>query len=109
MFQDYVTLVYLGLKSFLFFTVVTSLAKFDPLRQQIAFLSLLYTGLVAFLSWVFLIAPGDVVFWHDWRQWQIWLAQTFVLMFVYLKLLSRFDEGALFWALILGGFLVSRF
>lgn len=109
MLQDSMTFIYLGMKSFLFFTLVTSLVKFDPLRQQLLFLSFLYTGLVAFLSWVFLIAPGDVVFWHDWREWQLWLGKTFLLILVYFKLLSRFDEGPLFWALILGGFLVIRF
>ena len=104
--QSYLAMIYLGLKCFLFFTLVTSLVRFEPLRQQTLFLALLYTAMVAFLSYVFLIAPGHVIFWENWREWQIWLGITFVLTLVYFKLVNRFGEGTALYALLLAGFLL---
>jgi hypothetical protein len=57
------------------------------------------------LSWVWLVAPGRV----QTRPWQIWLAETAVIAVIYFKLLERFDEGFMFWTLIVAGLAVVYF
>ncbi|MFM7250902.1 MAG: hypothetical protein ACKO5R_13460 [Planctomycetaceae bacterium] len=104
--QNYMQFIYLGLKVFLFFSLALALIKAEPLRQQTFFLALLYTLGVAFLSYVFLIAPGVQAFWANWRQWQIWLGITFALAFVYFRLLAWTEESVFFWLVISAGFLV---
>lgn len=91
---------YYGIKMAFFFGLVQAYVKYEPLQRSWLFLSLLYTAGVAFISWVFLIAPMATV---DWRQWEFWLLKTLVLMAVYLRLLRRFDEGAMFWVLLAAG------
>lgn len=103
MLQGYLSLIYFGMKFFILFSIVASLVKFEPLQKHTIFLAALYTGAVAFLSYVFLISPGDVVYWKSWRAWEIWLGVTFVLSLIYFKLLVRFDEGILFWIVLLAG------
>lgn len=103
MLQSYVSMIFFGMKFFILFSIVTALVKFEPLQQHAMFLALLYTGVVAFLSYIFLIGPGDVVYWKNWRAWEIWLGITFVLSLIYFKLLARFDEGLLFWIVLLAG------
>jgi hypothetical protein len=95
-----INLYYLGIKLVFFFGLVRCFAKYDVLKPHILFLSLLYTGGVAFLSWVFIMAPREA---PDYRSWEIWLAKTFVLTLVYFWLLRRFDEGLLFFALLIAG------
>jgi hypothetical protein len=65
-------------------------------------LALLYTAGVGLLSWVFFVAAGQV----QTRPWEIWLAKTLAIAVVYFKLLEKFDEGWIFWTLILLGLLV---
>jgi hypothetical protein len=101
--QSYLSMIYFGMKFFFFFALVTALVKFEPLQKHTLFLSLLYTGAVAFLSYVFLISPGDVIYWKSLRAWEYWLGITFVLSLIYFKLLVRFDEGMLFWIVLLLG------
>jgi hypothetical protein len=80
--------------------LVQSFVKFDLLQKHWFFLSLLYTAGLTFLSWVFIMAPLAA---PDWRQWEIWLGMTFVFTAIYLLLLRRFDDGMLFWIVLLGG------
>jgi hypothetical protein len=94
---------YLGIKAAFFYGLVHSFIKFDTLQKHWLFLSLLYTAGVAMLSWVFIMAPTDA---PNWREWGIWLAKTFVLIAVYFRLLARFDEGILFWILLVAGIAV---
>jgi len=94
---------YFGLKAVFFYGLVHSFVKFDPLQKHWIFLSLLYTAGIAFLSYVFLIAPGTAQYWGSWRAWYIWLGETAVIAATYFKLLDRFDEGILFWLLLIGG------
>lgn len=107
--QNYMQFIYLGLKVFLFFSLALALIKAEPLRQQTFFLALLYTLGVAFLSYVFLIAPGAQAFWANWRQWQIWLGITFAMAFVYFRLLAWTEESVFFWLVISAGFLVVTY
>ena len=41
--------------------------------------------------------------------WQAWLLETLILSTVYFKLMARFDEGVIFWTLLLLGILVAIF
>jgi hypothetical protein len=92
---------YYFIKMVFFFSLVRSLVRFDPLKKQLIFLGLLYTAAVAFLSYVFLLSWQPAI---DWRVWEIWLGKTFLLATFYFWLLVRFEEGILFWVLILLGF-----
>lgn len=121
--------LYLGLKIGLFLAVLRAFIKFEPLQDHFLFLAALYMGVLSGLSWVFLIAPqlgpGRVIEWRSWemrlvtqillktqaapdvigwRAWQLWLVETFLLMSIYLRMLARFDEGSLFWIILLLGF-----
>jgi hypothetical protein len=120
-----VVLYYFGLKIAFFLSVLRAYLKFEPLEKHGLFLAGLYTAGIAFISWVFLVAPQQPpVEWRawehmlvarllggehatipviGWRAWQIWLVETFVLMAVYFKLLSRFDEGTAFWVVLIIG------
>lgn len=92
---------YYAMKIMLFASLLSSFVKFEPLQNMALGLSVLYTALVAFLSYVFLIAPGaEQMTPALWQGWQYWLAFNFVITFVYFKLLARFDEGILFWMLL---------
>jgi hypothetical protein len=103
-------MIYLGLKFFLFFSLVGALVKAEPMRNQIFTLSLLYTAGSAFLSYVFMILLGDTGYWQNsWRSWQIWLGLTFVLSWVYFKCLVWFEESSLFWLVLMLGVAVVFF
>jgi hypothetical protein len=117
------TIYYFGLKIALFLSLIRSYVKFEPLQKHALFLAIFYTLGLAFLSYAFLVAPQQPpVVWRawehhlvkrllppknwalaimGWRAWQIWLVESFVLFRVYLKLLSRFEDGALFWFLLM--------
>jgi hypothetical protein len=104
-----IDLYYFGLKTVFLYMLVYSFIKYENLQRHWLFLSLLYTAGVAFLSFVFLIAPGrGSVYWGSMNYWWLWLAQTLVVAAIYFKLLARFDEGILFWLLLLGGVLLVR-
>jgi hypothetical protein len=90
---------YLGIKAAFLVGLVHSFVKFEMLQKSWLFLGLLYTAGLALLSWVWLVAPGRV----ETRPWLIWLAETAVIAVIYFKLLERFDEGMIFWLLMLGG------
>ncbi len=93
---------YIAIKAMFFFSLVHAFVKFDTLQRHWFFIGLLYTAGVALLSWIWFVAPGQI----EMRLWEIWLAKTFVIAVVYFKLLERFDEGWIFWTLILLGLLV---
>lgn len=108
--QDSISFIYYGLKIFFFFSLVAALLKTEPLRQQLFALTILYTAAVAFLSYVFLIAPQiatAVAGWTNWRDWQIWLAVTFVKTWIYFKCLIWFEDSSLFWVVLCLGLVVA--
>ena len=95
----FIDVYYYGIKAAFLFSLVHSFVKFENLQKHWFFLALLYTAGVAGLSWVWLVAPGRV----QTRPWQIWVAESGVIALVYFKLLERFDEGPLFWMLLMAG------
>lgn len=93
-------LYYFGLKGFLLITLVRTFVVHEPMQRHWLFLSILYTAFLAALSWVFWVNldPGlrpDV--------WHVWLAESFVLIAIYFKLLAKFDQGFFFWVIFLAG------
>jgi hypothetical protein len=96
---------YVAIKAAFFFGLVHAFVKFETLQKSWLFLALLYTAGVGLLSWVWLVAPGRV----QTRPWRVWLVETAAIAIVYFKLLDRFDEGILFWLLIVAGLVVVWF
>ncbi len=109
---------YYFIKIVFFFSLVRSQIKYDLLKDHFLFLAVLYTSAVAFLSYVFIFGWQNV----NWLPWQIqvaqsagvspwvaWLGETFLLSTIYFKLMAKFDEGVIFWTLLLLGMLVVLF
>lgn len=90
---------YIALKAAYLLGLVQAFVKFDTLQKHWLFTGLLYTAGLALLSWVWLVAPGRV----ETQPWQIWIGETAVIAVIYFKLLQRFDEGMIFWLLMVGG------
>jgi hypothetical protein len=109
---------YLAMKAVFFFSLVRIQVKFETMKDHWLFLGVLYTSGVAFLSYVFLISWQDFPWSPLQRQiaatigispWQSFLVQTLLLSTLYFKLMARFDEGVIFWTLLLLGILVVWF
>jgi hypothetical protein len=97
-------MIYYIMKVAFFGSLVRSFVIYEPLRRHTIFLSLLYTGVVALLSYIFLVGPeGRMV---NWELWKYWLGMNFLLIFVYFKLLDRFENGVLFWVILMLGVVV---
>jgi hypothetical protein len=104
---------YYCLKFTIFFSIVKALVKFETLGNHFLFLGILYTTLVAFISYVFIVTTNPAAFDAPWvmmlhhatglSPWLSWLVETLGLSTLYFKLLSRFDEGILFWILLVLG------
>jgi hypothetical protein len=111
--------IYFFLKFMIFFSIVKALVKFETLGNHFLFLGILYTSIVAFISYVFILSTQPGAFHSDWvmkinqatsvSPWLIWLAATLVLSTLYFKLLSKFDEGILFWILLIVGIPIALF
>ena len=109
---------YFFIKIVFFFSLVRSLIKFEPLQKHVLFLGILYTAGVAFISYVFLVSWQEIV-WQSWQlrvaraagvtPWVAWVGETFLLSTLYFRLICKFDEGVIFWTLLLLGFLVVLF
>jgi hypothetical protein len=95
-----VLIYYYVMKTVFLFSLVRIQVQFETMKDHWLFLGVLYTAGVAFLSFVFIIAPQEV---PDYRSWQIWLAKFFGLSTLYFFLLARFDEGVIFWTVLLLG------
>ncbi len=95
------TIYYYAMKCFFLFSIVRSLVKFEPLQKHFLFLAVVYTAGVALLSYVFLVGPQSGVDIHQLIQkWEYWLGITFLLSTFYFWLLTRFDEGIVFFILL---------
>lgn len=97
---------YIGIKAAFFYGLVHSFVKFENLQKHWLFIGLLYTLGVVGLSWVWFVAPQQS---PDWRAWGVFWLKTGVIAVVYFKLLERFDEGILFWLLLVAGLGVVYF
>jgi hypothetical protein len=107
-----ILIYYYFIKIFFFFSLVRTQIKFDTMKDHWLFLGTLYTGGVAFLSYVFIVSWQDFI-WPPWvtrvaetvgvRPWVAWLGETFLLSTFYFRLMSKFDEGVIFWTLLLLG------
>jgi hypothetical protein len=103
MFYSLATL-YILLKMGFLYSLVRVQVQFDVMKEHFIFLGVLFTSAMAFLSYVFLLSYQQS---PDFRAWQIWLAQTLGMSTLYFWLLAKFDEGVIFWTLLLlGVFLV---
>jgi hypothetical protein len=109
---------YFSIKLVFFYSLVRALVKFELLQDRVVFLGILYTAGVALLSFVF-ITSWQTVTWAAWalRVGQVlgvhpqvaWLGATLLLSTFYFWLLAKFDEGVLFWTLLLLGVFVVLF
>jgi hypothetical protein len=94
-----INIYYYAMKIFLLASIVRSLVMFEPLRKHWLFLSIAYTGLLFGLCWIF----------FNWQQGftqerlQQWAIGNLILSAIYFKLLGKFDEGILFWLILIGG------
>ena len=112
---------YFFIKIIFFFSLVRAQIKSDLMKDHFLFLGVLYTAAVAFLSYAFLVSwqgqdivPGRVLEARlslivGLTQWQVWLGETLLLSTLYFKLMAKFDEGVIFWTLLLLGILVALF
>jgi hypothetical protein len=109
---------YFFLKLFFFYSLVRIQIRFDTMKDHWLFLGILYTGGVAFLSYVFLLSWQNLS-WAPWQNqvaqnfgvspWVAWLGETFLLSTLYFWLMAKFDEGVIFWTLLLLGVLLVWF
>jgi hypothetical protein len=96
------TSTYLAVKFFFLFGLVRASVKFEPLQERPILLAALYTAGIAFLSWAFLLNQMATI---PWRQWELWLAKSFGLAWLYFWLLGRLeDAGVVWWIVLLAGF-----
>lgn len=93
-------LYYFFIKILFFFGLVRAQIKHDPLKKHYLFLGTTYTLGVAFLYYVFFLSWQDSI---DWRPVQIWIGITYGLSVLYFYLLYTFEEGVIFWTLLLLG------
>ncbi|MHB1557309.1 MAG: hypothetical protein ACYC61_07505 [Isosphaeraceae bacterium] len=100
------------LRVFFFYSLVRAQIRFDTLRDHWLFLGVLFTAATAFLNYVFIQSAGAT----EWpplqlqiarnfgvTPWQAYLAETFLLTTLYFWLMAKFDEGVIFWTLLLLG------
>ncbi len=113
-------LYYFFIKATFFFALIRAQVKSDLVKDHYIALGVLYTAATAFLSLAFLVSvegqdipnrPLEV--WVSQMlgvtHWKAWLLETLILSTVYFKLLARFDEGVIFWTLLLLGIVVVLF
>jgi hypothetical protein len=117
---DTILLYYYLIKISFFYSLVRAQVKYDLVRDHYVFLAILYTAAVAFLSLAFLVSwqgqdfPQRALEFRVSRAlgitlWQAWLLETLILSGIYFKLMARFDEGVVFWTLLLLGIFVAIF
>lgn len=93
-------LFYFFLKAGFLYSLIRVQVKFEPMKDRFILFTVMYTAAVAFLSYVFFIAPLDT---PPWQAWEIWLGKIFAIYLVYFWLMSKYDEGVIFWTLLLLG------
>src|SRR5262245_55716768 len=91
---------YYVIKALFFFSLLRVFLKFDPLKDHYLFMAVLYTAGLTILYWVYFVSWRQSA---DWQVTGVWLGKTLALSALYFWLLARFDEGVLFWTLLLAG------
>jgi hypothetical protein len=115
-----VSIYYFFIKIVFFFSLVRAQIKSDLLRDHFLFLAVVYTAAVAFLSYAFIVSWTGQTFFEGplllrvsraagVTPWVAWLGLTLILSSVYFKLIAKFDEGVVFWTLLLLGMPVVLF
>ena len=115
-----VSLYYFFIKITFFFALVRAQVKYDLVKDHYLFLGILYTAAVAFLSLAFLVGLEGQDFPQRYLEyrvskalgvtlWKAWLIETLLLSSLYFKLMARFDEGVVFWTLLMLGIFVAIF
>jgi hypothetical protein len=115
-----ISIYYFFIKIVFFFSLVRAQIKSDLLRDHYLFLAIVYTAAVAFLSYVFIVSWTGQTFFEGYlllrvgqavgvTPWVAWLGLTLILSAIYFKLLAKFDEGVVFWTLLLLGMPVVLF
>jgi hypothetical protein len=109
---------YLFIKFVFFYSLVRTQVRFEPMKERWLFLGVLYTAGIAFLSYVFIVSWQRVT-WAPWQNrvaqalgvspWLAWVGETFLLSTLYFRLMAKFDEGVIFWTLLLLGLLLVWF
>jgi hypothetical protein len=94
--------LYYALKGFFLLSLARTFVVFDAFQKQWLIFPIVYAVGLGLLSWVFILGMNPGIPTDDWK---IWLAKSFGLAVVYFKLLSKFEEGLLFWIILLGGWL----
>lgn len=109
---------YLFLKLAFLYSLVRIQVRSDALRDHWLFLGVVYTAGVAFLSYVFIFGWQNVQLGTLHQRvgsmlgvspYVAWVGATLVLSTLYFYLLARFDEGVIFWTLLLLGVLLVWF
>jgi hypothetical protein len=115
-----ISIYYFFIKIVFFFSLVRAQIKSDLLRDHFLFLAIFYTAAVAFLSLTFFVSWNGQDFPQRYLElrvsralgvtpWVAWLGMTLILSAVYFKLMAKFDEGVVFWTLLLLGMVVVMF
>ena len=115
-----VSIYYFFIKITFFFALVRAQVKYDLVKDHYLFLGILYTAAVAFLSLAFLVGLEGQNFPQRYLEyrvsnalgvtlWKAWLIETLLLSSIYFKLMARFDEGVVFWTLLMLGIFVAIF
>jgi hypothetical protein len=115
-----ISLYYYIIKITFFYALVKAQFRYDLIKDHYLFLGILYTACVAFLSWCFFVSLLGQNFVNGplimpvsralgVTPWQAWLILTLILSTIYFKLMARFDEGVIFWTLLLLGIFVAIF
>jgi hypothetical protein len=115
-----ISIYYFFIKIVFFFSLVRAQIKSDLLRDHFLFLAIVYTAAVAFLSYAFIVSWKGQNFPERYLEfrvsqgagvtpWVAWLGMTLILSAVYFKLMAKFDEGVVFWTLLLLGMVVVLF
>jgi hypothetical protein len=92
-----VEILYYGFKTILLASMVRALVVAEPLKRHVLTMSVVYTAIVALLSYAFLLSQHAD---PNYRLWQVWLGVNLAMTYAYFKLLTTFDESALFWLVL---------
>lgn len=117
---EMIFLYYILIKITFFYALVRAQFRYDLIKDHYLFLGILYTAGVAFLSYSYLVSWKGQDFLNGplimpvsrtlgVTPWQAWLIETLALSTIYFKLMARFDEGVVFWTLLLLGIFVAIF